>query len=147
MLRKYHLKDSGKIIERLKLHESHIITFFFILLCLVGMHCGFYKGSNNISYISYLNLPPPTFFFSPHSRVSITVFFSFYIMCVQVLHYIHPFVPFPNLFPIPCIISLSRQVLFCPPPILWFCERKEKEMTLFLPALHAYIYFLYIAFH
>jgi hypothetical protein len=144
--RKDHWKNSGKILD--KLHESHIITFFFILLCWVGIHCGFYKGSNDISNISYLNFCPQHYFsLFPHSRVSITIFFSVYIyVCTGFALYLSLYI----------ISQSSPHSLFYQPllevsilshPVLWFCKRKEKEMTLFLPALHAYIYFLYIAFH
>jgi hypothetical protein len=36
---------------------------YFLLLCWVGVHCGIYKSSYNISNISHLNSPPPLFFF------------------------------------------------------------------------------------
>jgi hypothetical protein len=42
------------------LHEDSFFFFFFPLLwCWVGVHCGIYKGSWNVSDISYLNSPPP----------------------------------------------------------------------------------------
>jgi hypothetical protein len=41
-------------------------TKSFLLLCWVGVHCGIYKSSYNISNISYLNSPSPPFsFISP----------------------------------------------------------------------------------
>jgi hypothetical protein len=40
--------------------------FLFLLLCWVGVHCGIHKSCYNISNISYLNSPPPSFsFISP----------------------------------------------------------------------------------
>jgi hypothetical protein len=44
-------------------------------------------------------------------------------MCTQYLHYIHPFTPFPHLFPPPTDTSFPKQDMFCP-PILQFCIRK-----------------------
>jgi hypothetical protein len=34
-------------------------SFCFLLLCWVGIYCGIYKDSYNVSNISYLNSPPP----------------------------------------------------------------------------------------
>jgi hypothetical protein len=49
----------------------------------VGVHCGIYKGSSNVSTISYLNSPPPPFSFIsfyPHLRNSFSRYlFSIYI--------------------------------------------------------------------
>jgi hypothetical protein len=40
-----------------------LLIYYFLdasfLLCLVGVHCGIYKSSYNISNTSYLNSPPP----------------------------------------------------------------------------------------
>jgi hypothetical protein len=38
------------------------VFFFFIVI--LGVYCGIYKGSYNISTTSYWNLPPPLFSFS-----------------------------------------------------------------------------------
>jgi hypothetical protein len=64
---------------------SHSI--FLLLLCCVGVHCDIYKSSYNISTISYLNLPPPSFFIpsSPHSWNSFSrSHFSIYIQVYTV---------------------------------------------------------------
>jgi hypothetical protein len=37
-------------------------SHFILLLCWVDVHCGIYKGSYNISNISYLNSPPSLLF-------------------------------------------------------------------------------------
>jgi hypothetical protein len=44
---------------------------FFSFIVLAGVHCDIYKGSYNISNISYLNLPPPPFFFIPSALVNV----------------------------------------------------------------------------
>jgi hypothetical protein len=57
------------------------------LSCWVGVHCDIYKSSYNISTISYLNLPPPSFFIpsSPHSWNSFSrSHFSIYIQVYTV---------------------------------------------------------------
>jgi hypothetical protein len=41
---------------------SNITLFFGVCVCWVGVHCGIYKSSYNISY---LNSPPPPFSFIP----------------------------------------------------------------------------------
>jgi hypothetical protein len=46
-----HLQCSGKI------------RHAFFLLCWVGVHCGIYKSSYNVSNLSYFNSPPPPFSF------------------------------------------------------------------------------------
>jgi hypothetical protein len=53
--------------------SQHLSHSLFLLLCCMGVHCGLYKSSYNISNISYLNSPPPSFsFISPslHSKNS-----------------------------------------------------------------------------
>jgi hypothetical protein len=37
----------------------------FLLLCWLGVNCGIYKISHNMYNISYLNSPPPPFYFIP----------------------------------------------------------------------------------
>jgi hypothetical protein len=45
---------------RFPLHAFLFFFFYFVLLlCWVGVHCSIYKGSYNVSNISYLNSPPP----------------------------------------------------------------------------------------
>jgi hypothetical protein len=39
--------------------RNEIFPFFSLLLCWLGVHCGIYKGSYNVSTVSYLNSPPP----------------------------------------------------------------------------------------
>jgi hypothetical protein len=66
----------------------------------VGIHCGIYKSSYNMSNISYLNSPPPLFSFilpSPHTWNR--YYFKLTYMSTQYLHYIHPPTPFPHLLP------------------------------------------------
>jgi hypothetical protein len=45
----------------------------------VGVHCGIYKSSYNISNISYLNSPSPPFSFIPSSSHSWNSFMSFWV--------------------------------------------------------------------
>jgi hypothetical protein len=41
----------------------------FLLLCWVGIHCGIYKSSYNVSNILYLNSPLPPLSFIPSSPI------------------------------------------------------------------------------
>jgi hypothetical protein len=78
---------------------ASIGTLFFLplLLCWVGIHCGIYKGSYNVSNIhiectlctSVLHLPSPI-----PGTVSIGIIFAFTYMCTHYLHCIHPPTPF-----------------------------------------------------
>jgi hypothetical protein len=65
---------------------SYNWTFFF-LLCQVGVHCGIYKSSYNISY---LNSTPPPFPFIPPSHHPWNGFNRFHFLntCTWYLHYI-----------------------------------------------------------
>jgi hypothetical protein len=66
--------------------RKHKVQF---LLCWVGIHCGIYKYSYNISNTSYLNSLPPSFYFISLSRHSWNSFdryhFSVYIHAHTVL--------------------------------------------------------------
>jgi hypothetical protein len=53
---------------RQRLSEKH--SFFFLLLCWVGVHCGIYKSPCDTSNISYLNSLPCTIALYPHSSHS-----------------------------------------------------------------------------
>jgi hypothetical protein len=65
-------------------------SFFFPLLCWVGVHHVVYKGYYNVSTISYLNSPLPLLLFitspSIHGRVSTSIIFAFTCMCSHFLH-------------------------------------------------------------
>jgi hypothetical protein len=93
----------------------------------VGVHCGIYKSSSNVSNISYLNSPPPPLSFIPHSH-SWNSFnryhFSIYIHVYTVFV---PYSPSHTLSPPPPHshwYQHHRQDLFCP-PVLQFCKRKK----------------------
>jgi apolipoprotein N-acyltransferase len=81
--------------------------FFFFLLCWVGVHCGIYKSSDNISNISYLNSHPPSFsfilplpFYLPHFWNSFKRYhFSIYIHVYTVFAPYSPSTPFLHLLP------------------------------------------------
>jgi hypothetical protein len=45
----------------------HLKIIFHLLLCWVGLHCGIYKSSYDVSNISHLNSPPPLLPFIPTS--------------------------------------------------------------------------------
>jgi hypothetical protein len=85
---------------------SHVFLFFLVLLLLywVGVHCGIYGNSYNISNTSYLNSPPLPFSFippCPHSWNSfIRCHFSIYIHVYSV----YTIVTFPQ--PSPTITNL-----------------------------------------
>jgi hypothetical protein len=67
-------------------HEYSNFENFFLLLCCVGVHCSIYKGSYNVSNISYLNSPPALLsisFLSPNSWNS----FNRYHFCIYVYVY------------------------------------------------------------
>jgi hypothetical protein len=90
------------------------LWFVFLLLLLFifvlgKVHFGIYKSSYNISNISYLNSPPPSFSFIPsssHSRIS----FNRYYFCI----YIHVYTVF-------ALYSPSYTLLIPPPlPSYWY---------------------------
>jgi hypothetical protein len=68
------------------------------LLCWVGVHCGIYKGSCNVSNWSYLNsFPLLRSFILPlpiPGIVLIGIIFTLIYMCTQCLHHIHPLPPY-----------------------------------------------------
>jgi hypothetical protein len=58
-----------------------LFTYSLLLLCWMGVHCGTYKSSYDISNISYLNSPPPSLsFISPSSSQCV----SFFHLCTCV---------------------------------------------------------------
>jgi hypothetical protein len=90
----------------------HAIFFIFIylllLLCWVGVYCGNYKSSYNLSSISSSNLPPPSFSFIPHPCLEQFQQVSFFLLhicvhstCTIYTHVLfHPFSP-PKAAPVP----------------------------------------------
>jgi hypothetical protein len=44
---------------------NYIAFLFFLIFIVLGVHCGVYKSSYNMSNISYWNSPPPSFSFIP----------------------------------------------------------------------------------
>jgi hypothetical protein len=108
-----------------------VLNNCFLLLCWVGVHCGIYKRSYNISNISYLNTPPPhinlLYAPSPNSWNSFNrSHFPFSHMCTQYLHHSHPTTPFPHLLPLPLVPIPPKQDLF---NLLFSNFVKEKKMT------------------
>jgi hypothetical protein len=107
--------------------KTLIILWFFLLLCWVGIHCGIYKSSYNISNLSYLNSPCPPFSFislSPHSwksfnRSYFSIYIHVYTVCALYSFFYILSPPFPHSHWYQC----PRQDLFCP-PVLQFCKRK-----------------------
>jgi hypothetical protein len=100
-------------------------TFFFLfLLCCVGVHCGIYKSSYNISYLN--SLPPSFSLPSPIPGIVSTGHFSIYTHICTVVMLFSPPMPFPHLLPPPIGTNLPRQDLFYL-PVLQFC--KLKKMT------------------
>jgi hypothetical protein len=73
--------------------------FSFLLLFLGGEHCGIYKGSYDMSTISYLNSPSPLLTFIPptqtHGIVTTGIIAAIACMCTHFLHYLYPPTPFP----------------------------------------------------
>jgi hypothetical protein len=93
----------------------------FLLLCWVGVHCGIYKSSYNLSTISYLNLSPtPTL---PHSWNSFNKYhFCIYIHVCTILALHSPSYPLSP----PPSPSYNSQDLFCP-PVIQFCRGQKKK--------------------
>jgi hypothetical protein len=85
----------------------------------LGVCCRIYKSSYNISSISYLNLPLPSFSFIHPSPipgiVSTGIIFPFRYMCTQYLHLIHYLTPFPHLLPTPMFQHSPPQTVTIPP--------------------------------
>jgi hypothetical protein len=73
--------------------------FSSLLLFLGGEHCGIYKGSYDMSTISYLNSPSPLLTFIPptqtHGIVTTGIIAAIACMCTHFLHYLYPPTPFP----------------------------------------------------
>jgi hypothetical protein len=104
-------------------------------LCWVGVPCGIYQSSYNISYLKSPLHPSPLLFPSIPGIVSTGInFFLFTYSYTQYLYHIQLPTHFLHLLPPPIGTNPPRQDLFCP-PVLWFCKRKEK-MTFFFKATY-----------
>jgi hypothetical protein len=91
----------------------------FLLLCWVGVHCGIYKGSYNVSNISYSPSSPLSRFLEQFQQVSfLYLLTSVHIMCT--IFILLPLSPPP--LP-PTSAPHPDQNLFCP-PVLQFYRRK-----------------------
>jgi hypothetical protein len=107
----------------------------------MGVYCGIYKGSYNVSNISYLNsLPPKLSFILPLilGIVSTGINFAFMDMCTHILHRIDPPTYFLYHHPLPLVPAYPYPCEgLVHPPVLKFCRRKKikdinKKTTHFL---------------
>jgi hypothetical protein len=107
--------------------------FFFFYIVVLGVHCGIYKRSYNITNIPYLNsLPPSLSFISPYAisgTGSTGLIFPFTCMCIHYLYHIHPLTPFPHILPSSTGTKSLRQNMFC---LLFSDFVKEKKWHLCL---------------
>jgi hypothetical protein len=81
---------------------------------MLGIHCGIYKRSYNVSTILYLNPPLHHSPLSPLPHVTVSTGITFAFACVYTcfLHHIHSFTPFSHYSPLKghsSIQSLSKQ--------------------------------------
>jgi hypothetical protein len=86
---------------------------FFPLLCWVGVHCGIYKGSYNVSNRSHLNSSPPPLSFVLLSPASWNTFSRCHFWI-----YIHHVYTFFALYSLSYLLSLSPCSLPLVPPTL-----------------------------
>jgi hypothetical protein len=111
--------------------------FFLLLLCWVGVLCGIYKSSYNISNMSYLNSPLHCSPSLPHSWNSFNRYhqITFTCLCTHFLHWIHPPTPFPHHFPHPTRLRGTNpppiQEDMFHPPVVQFSRRKKKRNDIF----------------
>jgi hypothetical protein len=66
----FELSSLWIFFSEIQLYWFIIISIIILFLHFIGVHCGIYKSSYNVSNISYLNSPPPPLCFissSPHS--------------------------------------------------------------------------------
>jgi hypothetical protein len=76
--------------------------FFSLFLCLVGVHCGIYKGSYSIANVSYLNPPLPWLSFVSPSTASWNCFSRYHFRnCIHVYTVFAPYSPSYPHFPMP----------------------------------------------
>jgi hypothetical protein len=109
----------------------------------VGVQCGIYKGSYNVSNISYLNSLPPLISFILYPPVpgivSAGIILAYAYMCTHILYDIHPPIPFTcHLLPLISINSTPSPA----GPVLPSCslilqekkkiKDKKKNMNFFL---------------
>jgi hypothetical protein len=99
----HHVPPPSTTIKNKWINKSVFwVLFNFILLFgWVGVHCGIYKKSYNISNVScwiqtlhHASLSHPHFWYH----------FPFTKMCTKCLHYIHPPMPFPHLLSLPLLL-------------------------------------------
>jgi hypothetical protein len=114
--------------------KRHGLSFSFFLiffLCWVGVHCGIYKTSYNVSNISHLNSPPPPFSFYPLLPPFLEYFQQVSLFHLPIcVHSICTIFTLPHPFP----ISSSLQLVPTTPgrtcsALLFFNFVKEKKMT------------------
>jgi hypothetical protein len=76
--------------------DKFIFFLFPSLLWCMGVHCGIYTGSYNVSNISNMNSPPPLFSFISPSwflKEFHRYHFFIYLQVYNFLHHIHPTSP------------------------------------------------------
>jgi hypothetical protein len=82
----------------------------------VGVYCGIYTGSYNVSNISYMNLPPQQFSFIPPPPipgvVSTGITFAFTYICIHFISLYSPSYP-----------------LSSPPPSSHWCQTSPQGRT------------------
>jgi hypothetical protein len=114
------------------------ITFMFLLLCWVGVHFSIYKGSYNVSNISYLNSSPPLLFFIPPPRFLEQ--FTRYHFCIY-MHVYTLFALYSSFYPYITLILPSYHHLYlwervyCWEKNKWFFVRYSKENLGSVPIL------------
>jgi hypothetical protein len=121
--------------------KSARLLYCFIVVR-VGVHCGIYKNSYNVSNISYLNsLSLPFSFISSHpipGTFSTGTIFHLHTCLHSICTIFTLPSPFPHLPPLTGTnLHPPRQNLFCL-PVLQFCIRKEEinDIFGFLRLLH-----------
>jgi hypothetical protein len=101
-----HTTESNLDIQCSPYLNSNNILNSNIYLCLIGVHCGIYKCSYNISNMSYLNSPCPPFFISLPPLLEKFQQISFFCLhtCIHTVCAIFTLpCPFPAFSPFPLL--------------------------------------------
>jgi hypothetical protein len=92
-------KDSGINTKKITLSKKTNLFYFFLIVVLGRVHCSTYKGSYNVSDISYLKSPSPLLSFIPPSPDSWNNFSRCHF-CVYI-HVYTLFLPYSSSYPFP----------------------------------------------